>query len=435
MGSPITFSGFNNIDFNMILESVMKQARQPLTTLESRQSGFKAQLTSLTKLSTQANALRTAADDLADTHSGDLVTASTTDAAAVGVSTGTGAIAGRYDVIVQSLARAQVTPSSTTYTDSNTTIVATGGTLEIGGKTVTIGGDVTLQQLAMAINGTADIGVTASVVRSGTSAYRLVLTGKNTGADKAFAVTNNLTGSTLAFGANAVEATDASILVNNVQATSSTNTFDAAVPGVTLTVLKEDPAATIGINVTSSSAAIKTRLEAFVKAFNELHGFFNDQQLAQARGEAGSLARDPMTRQMRSQMRTAIMADYGSGDLDRLSQLGLEFTALGTLKLDAKKLEKAMTDHPEGVHALLTSSTGAFRSIEKAVEVFTASDGLIKTSRDRLNAQIKAMNAQLATAEERLAVQRQTLQQEFIAAEMAMSRLRSQSSAISGFGG
>jgi flagellar hook-associated protein 2 len=435
MGSPITFSGFNNIDFNLILESVMKQARGPLTAIENRQAGFKAQLTSLGKLTSQTNALRQAADDLADSKAGDTVTAATTDATAVGVSSGSGAIAGRYDVVVQELARAQTTASDTTLPDTNTTVAATGGTLDIGGVTVTVAGSVTLQELATTINETADIGVNASVVQSGSGAYRLVLTGKETGADAAFVVTNGLTGSTLTFGANAVEATDASILVNNVQAISASNTFDSAVPGVTLTVLKKDPAETIGINVTSSPAALKTRLDTFVKSFNDIIGFFNDQQTAQAKGDAGSLARDPMVRQIRTQLRSSLTAAYGTGDIDRLSQIGVEFTLTGTLKLNTTVFEKALTEDADGVMALLAGETGAFAGVVSALEVYTNTDGLLKNSKDRLTAQVRAMDTQLFQAQDRLAVQRATLQQEFIAAEIAMSRLNAQSSALAGVGG
>ena len=435
MGSPITFSGFNNIDFNLILESVMKQARGPLTAIEGRQAGFKSQLTNLGKLTSQTNTLRQAAEDLAESETGDTVTAATTDATAVSVSSGSGAVAGRYDIVVQELARAQTTASATTLPDTNTTVAATGGTLDIGGVTVTVTGSVTLQQLATTINETADIGVNASVVQSGSGAYRLVLTGKETGADASFAVTNSLTGSTLTFGANAVEATDASILVNNVQATSASNTFDSAVPGVTLTVLKKDPAETIGINVTSSPAALKTRLEAFVKNFNDVIGFYTDQQTAQAKGDAGSLARDPMVRQVRTQLRSSLTAAYGTGDFTRLSQIGLEFTLTGTLKLNNTVFEKALTDDAEGVMALLAGDNGAFAGVVTALETYTSTDGLFKTSKDRLTAQVRAMDTQLFQAQDRLAVQRATLQQEFIAAEIAMSRLNAQSSALGGFGG
>ena len=38
MGSPITFSGFNSIDFGMVLTAIMTQESQPLVALQARQS-------------------------------------------------------------------------------------------------------------------------------------------------------------------------------------------------------------------------------------------------------------------------------------------------------------------------------------------------------------------------------------------------------------
>lgn len=435
MGSPITFSGFNGIDFNTILNSVMQQARTPLTALETRQATFKSQLSALGKLTSQATTLQQAAKDLQQTTAGDTVAASTTDATAVSVSTGTGAIAGRYDIIVQSLAHAQVTASTGASPDLNTTTVADGGSLTIGGVDVTLSGPVTLQQLAATINGTADIGVAASVVRSGSGAYRLVLTGKETGADQSFDIVNSLTGSTIAFGANAVDASDATILVNNVTASSSTNTFSDAVPGVALTVLKADAADTIGVNVTANASALKTRLETFVKSYNDLVSFTNDQQAARAKGEDGNLARDPMLRQLRLGVRTALSADYGTGSVDRLGQIGVEFTQSGTLKLTASKLEAALADDPDAVLALLAGDAGAFASVATTLDSYTASNGLFKNGSGRLTAQVKALDTQMAQAQDRLDKYRATLQQEYLAAEMAMSRLQSQSSALSGLGG
>lgn len=434
MGSPITFSGFNGIDFNTILNSVMQQASAPLTALQSRQDDFKSQLTAFGKLTSQASTLQQAAKDLQNSTSGDIVAASTTDASAVAVSTGTGAVPGRYDVVVQALAHAQVTASTSTTPDVNTTVVATGGALTIGGVAVNISGPVTLQQLATAINGTADIGVAASVVQSSVGAYRLVLTGKDTGADQSFAVDNTLTGSSLAFGGNAVEATDASVLVNNVQAVSSTNTFEGAVPGVTLTVLKADAVNTIGVNVTTSSAALKTRIDAFVKSYNDLVSFTNDQQAQRAKGDNGNLARDPMLRQMGQSVRAALTAGYGSGSVDRLSQLGLEFTQSGTLKIDGTKLTAALTADPDAVLGLVSGTSGAFGAIQSMLETYTNSGGLLQTSTGQLNTQIRSLDSQLAKAQDRLNIYRQNMQQEFTAAEMAMSRLQSQSSALSGAG-
>src|SRR5262249_3782140 len=143
--------------------------------------------------------------------------------------------------------------------------VATGGSITIGGKAVTITGSVTLQQLANAINATAGTGVTASVVQSGTTAFRLVLTGQQTGAGNAFTVTNALTGGTgVTFtdtdgdgisgnstADNAQQARDADFFVNNVEVISNSNTVTSAIPGVTLLLSRQDPTETVSINVSA----------------------------------------------------------------------------------------------------------------------------------------------------------------------------------------
>jgi len=35
MGSPITFSGFNNIDFGSVLNAIIQQERQPIACFET----------------------------------------------------------------------------------------------------------------------------------------------------------------------------------------------------------------------------------------------------------------------------------------------------------------------------------------------------------------------------------------------------------------
>ena len=45
MGSTITFSGFNDIDFNTVLNALMDQASQPLTALQTQQSALQSQVT------------------------------------------------------------------------------------------------------------------------------------------------------------------------------------------------------------------------------------------------------------------------------------------------------------------------------------------------------------------------------------------------------
>ena len=42
MGSPITFSGFNQIDFNVVLNAIMQQESLPLQALQAKQTALQA---------------------------------------------------------------------------------------------------------------------------------------------------------------------------------------------------------------------------------------------------------------------------------------------------------------------------------------------------------------------------------------------------------
>jgi flagellar hook-associated protein 2 len=434
MSSPITFSGFNNIDFNQILNSLMQVASQPLTDLQSRQTALKTQVSAFDTLNTRISALRSAADALSSLSSVSTVAGTSTDTA-VAVSTGTGAVAGHYDVIVNELARAQVTASTTTAPDANTTVVANGGTLTIGGVDVAITGDVTLQQLATAINQTTGIGVTAAVIRTGTNAYKLTLTSIDTGAANAFTITNGLTGGAgVAFGANAVEASDASILINNIAATSSSNTFADIAPGVTLTVSKKDATKTIGVDVAPDSTALTDKVNAFVTAYNNIITFIDGQRTSASNGNTGSIGLDPLLRGLRNSLRTELLGVYGSASFQRLTEVGIEFTRQGTLSLNTAVFSEAVSANGDDVRNLFAGTGGAFPAVEKLLDGYSQSGGIIPSIKDRLNQQVASMDDQIAKMQARLAQQRLAMQQEFTAADAAMSQLKNQSSSLSNIG-
>src|SRR5437762_2886782 len=197
MGSPITFSGFNSIDFTAVLEAVMKQESQPLTTLQTQQKALQSKAATFRTLATKLATFESAVSALKDDNALLGRTASSTNDSAVKVSAGTTAAPGIYDITVQELARAQVTASITTVADAN--------------------GD----------------GVSGDSVAD-----------------------------------NAVQATDARALVNNVQVVSSTNTLGDAISGVTIDLLKKDPAATTTITVAEDSSTAKTRIQSVITAFN-----------------------------------------------------------------------------------------------------------------------------------------------------------------------
>ena len=114
MGSPITLSGFNDIDFSQILTLIMTQESKPLEALQNRQSALQTRSNTFSTLATKVSALQTAASRLSTTADLTAQTATSSNTANVTAEAGTGAQNGRYDVVVNSLARAQVTASATT---------------------------------------------------------------------------------------------------------------------------------------------------------------------------------------------------------------------------------------------------------------------------------------------------------------------------------
>jgi flagellar hook-associated protein 2 len=361
----------------------------------------------------------------------------------VGVSAGAAA-AGRHEIIVQELARAQVTATASTVPDADATIVASGGTITIGGVTVSINGNVTLQQLASAINSTAGVGARASVVRTAPNEYRLVLTGATTGTASAFTVTNNLTGGAgIAFtdtdgngtsgdsaADNAANAADALVVINGMTVTSGSNVLDGVIPDITLTAYEADPTRTIVIDVVRDDEAAQAHVESFIEAYNALVEMFDDQRSAAVRGDPASLGRDPLLRHLRSRLRAVMLGAHGSGTLTRLAEAGVTVTSSGTLKLDATQFRAALAQSPTDVATLFTS---AFTEVHSLLGEYGQASGLISSTRDRLNDQIRAMDRQIGSMQARLALQRESLQREFAAADAIMSRLRSQAGSIASF--
>ena len=438
MGSPVTLSGFNSIDFTQILNAIMQRERLPVLRMEDQKKVLEAQRSAYASLVSKLSALESAAEDLAASSAFDGTAASVSDSTRLSVSASGAAAAGTYEVVVEQLARAQVTTSSRAYPDADTTVVASGGRLTIGGVEVTVSGNVTLQGLADAINGTAGIGVAASVVNTG-SGYKLMLTGRETGAAGAFTIANNLTlqGSQtnrLTFSStNDQNARDARVRFNNVAVTSSSNTFDAIVPGVRFTALRADASNVVLVTITASSESVKALVEKVVTAFRELTSFLAAEV---AKGDEG-IGRDPLVRSLRSRLTSILNGRYGSGDVSALAQVGFEFTRTGEFTFDASTFDAALAGDRAGLLQLFRGTDGAggaFGTLVSAVRQYTRAGGLVPGVQDRLDVQVERLTERITDFEERLAVRREALQREFIAADRAIAQLNAAQSQLTSLG-
>jgi flagellar hook-associated protein 2 len=452
MGSPITFSGFNKIDFNLILNSIIEQERAPIRALEAQQRSLQVQNSSFGTLASKLGALETAAGDLADSETFGGRTVTNSSSTNLTVAATASAALGTYDIKVNELARAQVTGSTSAHADADTTVVATGGTLTIGGVAVTISNSVTLEGLAAAINSKDGIGVTATIVSPAAGSYQIVLTGKNTGATNSFTIQNALAGgSGITFldtnddgssgdseADNAVNATDAEVVVNNITVTSESNTIDTAIAGATITLLKKDPATTVTVTIGSDLESTKGYIQSLVTAYNELVNFAKQQTSAASRGETTSIGRDPLLRGLESTLSSVLSAEYEvGGTFTSLSEVGLGFSVTGELTFDSAVFDAAATTSTSNISALFTGGggvTGAFAALQDSIKDYTDAGGLIPDLKERLTKQLAALGNRIDDFEQRLSTRRNALQQEFIATDLAITRMNSQLASLQGLG-
>lgn len=443
----VTLSGFNNIDFSAILEAVMVQERQPFTALGTKKSALQQQNTQLGALAGKLSSLQSAAERLSSPDSLNVLSATSSDPATVGVSTSSGSMAGVYDVVVNQRAKAQVTASTSTHGAND--VVTSSGTLSllVGNNppvNIVASGNMTIRQLADAIND-ADAGVQASVVQVTPGKYRLVLTAADTGTEKAFTFTSTM-GNGLTFGGadgtygqvgdgNAVDAADAQVTVNNVATSNSSNTLTDVVPGVTLTLNGENEDKTVRVTVSRDPGALKEQVNDFAKAYNDLVKWVNDQRTAALEGKT-NVSREAVVRGLHSDLRAAILGEHGDGTLTRLAAVGIGFDRTGQMKIDDKAFNDAVNTDPAAVQALFAgtgdgATDGAFDDLEVLVSSYADSGGLVKKAQTRIDDQVKQISGRMDVLDAQLTIRRNALQAEFIAADQAMSRLNSQVNSLS----
>jgi flagellar hook-associated protein 2 len=100
--------------------------------------------------------------------------------------------------------------------------------------------------------------------------------------------------------------------------------------------------------------------------------------------------------------------------------------------LDRSDLTAALDANPAALQSLFAdTSTGAFTAVNSLIDDYTDAGGFLPDARTRLSDEIARVGRQMDDMSARLAVRRAALQQEFTAADEAMTRLNSQKSSLS----
>ena len=288
---------------------------------------------------------------------------------------------------------------------------------------ITLGKDDTsLESIANAINqakvinedgSTSETTVNATIVRSGTDSYQLVITSKETGEQQAItsiSSDDDKLNSLIGFNANQADssamsevakAQDAKFSFNGITINSSSNTVKEVIPGVDIT-LKAVTTTAQNLTISADNDKAQEALKEWVDAFNQLQSTISsltqftagDANSDELNNSNGPLIGDSTLRNIDQSIRS-IFSKGQTGELSVLAQIGINMDSNGKLVIKENELEKALKENSDAVAILFTGdgeTTGIANEVFAKVSSFIDSDGMIDTATNGLNSTLKSLD-------------------------------------------
>lgn len=282
------------------------------------------------------------------------------------------------------------TSTSTALTD----LGVTAGTFDIGSTSITITSTDTLLDLRSKINN-AGAGVTASIVSADATTNYLVLTSTDTGTANAITFGGSATltdelGLTENVGVDIknqlTAAADADIDVDGITGiVRSSNDIDDVIDGVTLSLLKAEPGTTITLEVEPDLSSIKTAINDFVTAYNDIRDYMDAQRTAAdwnedgvvGDSEFGPLAYDQILRDVVSQLSqlTVTSLDGAADGYASLGQIGIVINSDYRLEMDDTILDSKLLTSVDDIKHLFSFESSVSDSRVTVLTAGTDSEG------------------------------------------------------------
>lgn len=453
-GSSSTISSLgvgSNLDLGSLLDSLKSAEQSRLTPLQQRKASYSAELSAYGTLTAAVTSLQGATDKLANRELFQ-ATQVAVDGNGLTATSDAQAVPGRYEVSITQRARAQslVAPP---VADPNTPTGAGGQLVFSVGDASAVTIELSAEQSSLsgirdAINA-ADAGVSATIVDDGSDTpYRLVITAQDSGKAHQISITATDTqtdgatpladlldyDSESARGAmqETVAAADATLQVNGVAITRSSNTIVDAIPGVTLelTAVSDAPSQ---VTVSRDDDSVKSAVQGFISAYNRYQGIVSGLTAFKGDDTSGNglLLGDATTRSVTTQLRQVLGTSNTQGSLRRLDQAGIQIELDGTLSLDEKTFDKALTQDPAGLAALFAGSgdrqsaapVGLAGRLSETIAGLTDDQGLLKTASDGLDRRIGDIDDRLATMQTAIDATVERYRQQFVRLDTLVSNL------------
>ena len=459
----------SGLNIESVISQLVAVERTPVTQLQKEATTLQTRLSTYGKLQSGMAALRDAASALTRASTWGATTGSSSDATAVGVSTNASTLPGSYAIEVQRLAAAQSNASGV-YASADALVGEGTLRIELGtwgagqasftpkaGSTaidITVGPPAeSLAQLRDKINA-SNSGVVASVLTDASGA-RLVLRSAATGADNGFRVGvtdndgNNVDGiglSALAYDpsagiltmAQALAAANASASLNGLPISSASNTLSDVLDGITLTLGKVTSAPVL-VEAKPDTASIRTALDNFVTAYNDLNKLLAEQTKYDAASKtAGVLQGDSAAVSMRSQMRSLLGGSSAASTMfGRVADVGFDVQTDGSIKINETKLANGLANLDEmkklfSTSDLLTPANNGFAvQLRAMADQVLGIEGSISSRTEGLRKRIDMNQDRQDMLNDRIAMVEKRLRAQYTALDRQMASLTSLSNYVS----
>lgn len=319
--------------------------------------------------------------------------------------------AGSLNVKVEQLAQKDVWQSKQfdgTATTKNSLVNQ--GTLNINGTSI----DTTNKSYNDLVNEINKIdGVQGSLVEDSTGKFRLSIKSSETGEKNTIKFTGSDASALSHFGFddtanNVLKAQDSKMKVDGVEYYGSTNTI--TIDGLKITATKSTGESTI--NIEEDNTNIKTQMQAFVNAYNNLNKLISDEVYS----TDSSLGDKASIRNVMSQLKEQL---FSQGNSDKtMFSYGFSFDSkTGNLLLDSTTFDKAVKSDKQGLQNLfvgVAEKKGIATALDELISNSGINKDLIDYESNMLSRQTK-LTEQKDAAQEALDAKYKTMAQQFAA--------------------
>ncbi|MDH4479613.1 MAG: flagellar filament capping protein FliD [Rhodoferax sp.] len=286
----------------------------------------------------------------------------------------------------------------------------------------------------------AGTGLSAQLVNTGDAStpYKVVLTGAS-GKYNAFSVTSSV--SALNFDTSLQTASDASLTVDGIAITSSSNTVSGAISGVTLNLLSTNSTAAT-VSLTNDTSAAKTKITALVTAYNDamdlLDEITNPKSTLETYG--GTMVGNSSVNAIRNTLRTLVTDDSStasaSGTLTALRDIGVEINSKGRLTTNSVTLDLALnfdfantvtllSGNQENQSVYDTEDSGLAGDASKSLITMLSSTGTVAKESANATTRIEKYQDDLTALEDRMAMLLTRYTKQFAAMDSIVGQTRS----------